>query len=212
MVISPSRDEVGIQRRREILNLIIAEARLRGDFTLSSGRKSTYYWDGKMATTMGQAALMIAEEILERLEDTEVEAVGGRTIGGACMAPVVAAIGAKRGRALNAFVVRDTPKPHGTRKMIEGQLPRRRGAKVAVLDDVITSGESMLKTIEEVEKEGCEVVKVIVLLDRHEGGSDRLKKAGLDFEAILDANAQGEVTVAELPATQRDAEKRAVPA
>ena len=91
-----------------------------------------------------------------------------------------------------AFIVRNEPKKHGTQNLIEGHLPK--GSRVAIVDDVITTGGSIFRSIKAVEDEGCSVGKVIVLLDRNQGGADELKRLGYDFSALLSADATGKVT------------------
>jgi len=211
MVTSSLECEVGRERREKILQVVKDHALVRGKFTLSSGQESDYYWDGKMATTLPEAAYLIAEEIFELLEDTDIQAVGGLAIGADLMVPAVVIMSLLKGKPIPGFVIRDRRKEHGTKKEIEGQLPKERGAKVALMDDIITTGNSIFPAIEKVENEGCKVAKIVVLLDRHQGGSDKLKRAGYDFTAILHSDASGQVTIDETSAVARHAEERAVP-
>jgi len=99
------------------------------------------------------------------------------------------------GKPIPGFIVRAETKEHGTQGRIEGYLPK--GGKVAITDDVVTTGGSLLKAIEAAEAEGCQVVKVVALLDRHQGGSDELKLRGYDFTAILSAGPSGEIYINE---------------
>jgi orotate phosphoribosyltransferase len=111
--------------------------------------------------------------------------------------PMVAAVAVAshlEGKPMPAFIVRAEVKGHGTQKRIEG--PLKKGSKVAIVDDVVTTGGSVRRAIEAVEAEGCKVVKVVVLLDRHQGGSYEIKKKGYDFQAILSADAAGRVRLA----------------
>ncbi|MBI2857256.1 MAG: orotate phosphoribosyltransferase [Chloroflexi bacterium] len=186
---------MGKVSREKIRELVERLSVRRGDFTLASGQKSSYYFDGKMATTDPEAATLIAPEIFEELRGTGATAVGGMTIGGALMGPPVSVISNLAGKPLPAFVVRDERKEHGTQKVIEGQLPREKGAKVAIIEDVITQGGSVLRAIERVEEAGCTVVKVIVLVDRHQGGSDKVRDRGYDFLALLHADSNGNLSV-----------------
>jgi orotate phosphoribosyltransferase len=110
------------------------------------------------------------------------------------MVTAVTVVSHLEGKPIPAFIVRAETKGHGTQKRIEG--PLQKGSRVAILDDVITTGGSVLRAIEAVEAEGCQVVKVVVLLDRHQGGSDEIKRKGYDFQAILSADAAGEVKLA----------------
>jgi orotate phosphoribosyltransferase len=122
-----------------------------------------------------------------------VDAIGGLTLGADPIVAAVAVISHLEGQPIPAFIVRAEFKKHGTQKKIEGHLPK--GGRVAIIEDVITTGGSVFKAIEAVEAEGCRVVKVIALLDRHQGGSDKLREMGYDFVALLSADPSGEVSL-----------------
>jgi orotate phosphoribosyltransferase len=147
-----------------------------------------------MFTLWPEGAYLVGKAILEVLKDTSVETVGGLTLGADPIVTAVALVSHLEGKPLPAFIVREEFKKHGTQKRIEGNLLEN--SKVAIVDDVITTGTSIFKAIEAVEKRNCKVVKVIALLDRHQGGSDELRRRGYDFVAILNADAKGAVTVA----------------
>jgi len=184
------------ERTQRILELAYKTgALLYGKFTLSSGKKSDHYYDGKQLTLHPEGAYLIGEEILSRLAGFDVDAVGGLVIGAIPIVTAVALVSHKEGRPIPSFIVREEPKEHGTGKRIEGQF--RKGSKVAIIDDVITGGGSVKKAIDAVEAEGCEVVKVIVIVDRQEGGSERLMRAGYNFEAIIDLPPSGKASVSE---------------
>jgi orotate phosphoribosyltransferase len=179
---------------RRLLEVFQEHAILHGDFTLTSGLKSSYYFDGRLVTLWPEGAYLIGKKICEILKGTGAEAVGGMTMGADPMASAVAVVSHLEGKPIPTFIVRAETKVHGTQKRIEG--PLKKGSKVAIVDDVITTGGSVLRAIEAVEAEGCKVVKVVVLLDRHQGGSDEIKRKGYDFQAILSADAEGEVRLA----------------
>jgi orotate phosphoribosyltransferase len=170
-------------------------ALLYGEFTLASGKKSDHYYDGKQLTLHPEGAYLIGEEILSLLAGIEVDAIGGLVMGSIPIVTSVTLVSHQKGRPIPAFIVREKPKEHGTGKKIEGQF--KKGSKVAIIDDVITTGGSVLKAIEAVEAEGCKVVKVIVIVDRHEGGSDLLKNRGYDFDAIINFWPSGEASIGE---------------
>jgi orotate phosphoribosyltransferase len=173
------------ERTRRILEILHETgALLYGEFTLSSGKKSDHYYDGKKLSLHPEGAYLIGEEMLDRLAGTDVDAIGGLVIGAIPIVTAVTLVSHMKGKPIPSFIVREESKSHGTRKRIEGHL--RKGSKVAIIDDVITGGDSVKKAIEAVEAEGCKVVKVIVIVDRKEGGSERLKKEGYNFEAIFD--------------------------
>jgi orotate phosphoribosyltransferase len=174
-----------------LLEIFKKRAILKGDFTLASGRKASYYFDGRMVTLSPEGAFLIGEKVFRILEKCGAEAVGGMTVGADPIATAVALISHQEGTPIPAFIVRAEGKRHGTQKRIEG--PLKAGSRVAIVDDVITTGGSVLRSIEAVEAEGCRVVKVVVLLDRQEGGSDEIRRRGYDFLAILEADTSGEV-------------------
>ncbi len=158
-------------------------ALLFGDFTLASGKKSSYYFDGKKLTLSPQGAYWVGKAIFEELAKISVDAVGGVAVGGYPIATAVAVVSYLEGKPIPSFMVREVAKEHGTKKQIEGHL--KEGFNVVIVEDVVTTGGSVIKTIETVEAANCKVVKVIAILDRHEGGSDNLKQKGYDFSAIL---------------------------
>jgi orotate phosphoribosyltransferase len=150
---------------------------------LTSGRTSNYYIDAKMTTLDPQGAHLTAQLILEELKPFEIDAIGGYTLGADPIVSAAAALSAQTDRPLPAFIVRKEPKKHGERKMIEG--PFMKGWKVAVIDDVVTSGGSTLKACRAVEEEGGRVVLTLALVDRLEGGRENLEKSGYKFISLL---------------------------
>jgi len=174
-----------------ILELFREHAILRGEFTLSSGIKTSYYFDGRKVTLWPEGAYLIGRRVLDIIAGAGAEAVGGMTMGADPIAAAVAVVSHLEGKPVPAFIVRAETKGHGTQRRVEGPLPK--GARVAVVDDVVTTGGSVLRAIEAVEAEGCSVVKVVVLLDRQQGGADEIRRRGYDFTALLTADASGDV-------------------
>ncbi len=192
------RLELGLNKARSRRILELAEetgALLYGDFTLASGKKSDHYFEGKRLTLSPEGAYQVGMAVFEEIERIGVEAVGGLAMGAFPIITAVTLISHQKGRPIPSFIVREKPKEHGTKREIEGHL--KAGAKVAIVDDVITAGGSVLKAIEVVEAMGCKVAKVIVITDRHEGGSDLLKSRGYDFGAIIHLRPTGEATIDE---------------
>ena len=159
--------------RQELLKLVKEKAVRKGEHTLSSGKKSAYYIDGKQVTLDPQGILLISRMILLMLQGIQAEAVGGPTLGADPIAAAVSLLSSQTGRPLKAFIVRKEEKKHGTQKRIEGP-ELTVGERVVMVEDVITSGKSVLEAIGEVEKLKCRVVKVICLVDREEGAEDLL--------------------------------------
>ena len=105
----------------------------------------------------------------------------------------VAAISHMEGSSIPGLIVRKETKGHGGKRLIEG--PLKKGMKVAVVDDTCTTGASLFHAVKEVEKEGCEVVKVLSVMDRMAGGSDECFRRGYDFYSILVADEAGNVKI-----------------
>lgn len=150
---------------------------------LASGRTSNYYIDAKMTTLDPFGANLVGHLILDVLKPFELDAIGGYTLGADPIVSVVSALSAETERPLPAFIVRKEPKKHGERKMIEG--PFKDGWKVAVVDDVVTSGGSTLKACRAVEDAGGEVIVALCVVDRLEGGRENLEKSGYKFISLL---------------------------
>ena len=164
----------GNELRAELLKLIKEKAVRKGEFTLSSGKQSSYYIDGKQVTLDPQGIFLVAKTVLNMLQGTQVDAVGGPTLGADPIAATVALLSSQSGRPVKAFIVRKEEKKHGTQKRIEGPALEP-GDRVVVVEDVITSGKSVMEAIQEIEKLKCRVVKVICLVDREEGAAKFLE-------------------------------------
>jgi orotate phosphoribosyltransferase len=170
------------------------------DFVLASGARSRYYCDTRRVTLSPEGARLIGE-VLFRLLDGRAEAVGGLALGAAFIAPAVALVSGQHGRPIYAFTVRAEQKKHGTgEKVAQSFHPDGRdllcpGRRVAVVDDVVTQGGSIVKAIDEVLDRRCEIVAVLALVDRHQGGGDLLRERGLPYRALLDADPNGDLAV-----------------
>ncbi len=165
-----------------------------GEFTLSSGAQSSYYFDGRLISLHPEGAYCLGKALLESLRGYEIDAVGGPAMAAIPIVTSVALVGHMEGTPVEAFFVRSVAKEHGTAQQVEGRFVP--GGRVAIVDDVCTRGGSLLNAIQAVEAADCQVVKVLVVLDRHEGGSDELRRRGYDFQALLEADPQGTVRVA----------------
>ena len=157
-----------------------------GDFTLSSGKKSNYYFDSKQVTLSPEGLYLIGRIIIDKIRDLNINAVGGLAIGAdpiTCGLGVVSYLEGMNN--LNLFIVRKDPKKHGKFKLIEGPTLNV-GDRVVIIDDVITTGGSVLDAIKAVKEIGCEVVKVITLVDRKEGGTEIINAMGIEVDPIFD--------------------------
>ena len=160
--------------REQLRQLLKAQSLMFGDFTLASGKKSTFYFDSKKTTLLPDGAWLTARAVLGviRKQGIEAEAIGGLTLGADPIVCPVAALSHVEGPRLRAFIVRKEAKEHGTGRRIEGNLSA--GSRVIIVDDVVTTAGSTVKAIEAAEADGHTVVAVICLVDREEGGAAKL--------------------------------------
>jgi len=170
--------------KKRLLSLLDKEALKRGDFTLSSGKKSKYYLDGRVITLTPEGAYLAASIILELIKEENFSAVGGPTLGADPIAGALAALSYIKKVPVKAFIVRKSVKAHGAARQIEGpQL--KKGEQVLLVDDVATSGSSLIEAKEALEREGITVKEAIVIVDRQEGAFERLAQADLRLRSIF---------------------------
>jgi len=152
-------------------------------FKLVSGKLSNFYVNCKPTTLSARGMYLVGHLVFEAVRQAGVSAVGGLTFGADPIAIATAFTSELQGRRLNAFSVRKTPKDHGIIRWIEGGT--RPGERVAVIDDVATTGGSTIKAIERSRQEGLLVAKVVVLVDRQEGGLEAIGRHVTDVTAIV---------------------------
>ena len=169
--------------RRIMAIAMEAGAFIRGEFILTSGKKSSYYFDARKLTLHPEGAYRVGCEISRLLSGKSIDAIGGVATGGYPMVTAAAIAGYLNGMQVPIFIVREVSKEHGTMRKIEGHL--KDGSRVAIVEDVLTTGGSVLRAIQEVESMDCRVMRVIALVDRQEGGGQRLNEAGYEFTAFL---------------------------
>jgi len=160
-------------------------------FRLASGRLSDYYIECSLTTTHAAAMPLIGQVVHARVPRGAV-AIGGPTMGADPIASAVAYYSAGTPRPLSWFSVRKTAKEHGARRWLEGSA--QSGDAVVVVEDVITSGGSVIEAVRKCGEEGLRVLRAVVLVDREEdGGRERVERAladaGSDFEAVFTRSA-----------------------
>jgi orotate phosphoribosyltransferase len=169
--------------RQLLLDLFCQLAYKEGDFVLSSGQRSTYYINGKQVTLHPQGALAVGRLLLAQLP-SDTQAVAGLTLGADPMVSAVSVVSAYENRPLPALIIRKEAKGHGTMAYIEGPtLPP--GAKVVVLEDVVTTGQSALIAVKRLQEAGYQVEHIIALVDRQQGGEELYRASELKFEAVF---------------------------
>ena len=165
-----------------------------GQFELTSGAMSSYYFDGRLVTLDPEGSYRVASAFYPTLVECGAEAVAGPTVGADPIVASVATVSHLKGGPIGALIVRTRAKEHGAGRLIEGKV--KPGAKVAVVDDACSTGGSLLHAVDAVEQAGCEVVKVLCILDRRQGGSDEIRRRGYDFAALLEADDDGNIAPA----------------
>jgi orotate phosphoribosyltransferase len=170
-----------------IVALLAERSAKRGQFTLASGRQSDLYIDARLTAMSPDGLALIGPAGLAAIDRAgwEVDSVGGLTLGADPVSYAIAYASALAGRPLRAFTVRKEAKAHGTGRLIEG--PFREGDRVAVIEDVITTGGSALRAIEAIRAAGGTPVGVLALVDREEGGREAIEATGLPVVALATA-------------------------
>lgn len=174
-----------MKERERLLDLLAERSFRVGDFTLASGRKSRYYVDARTTTLSAEGQALIGTLGLSALDEAALrpEAVGGLTMGADPIAYAIAHRSFLDGRPIEAFTVRKEPKGHGVGKQIEGCFEA--GKEVVVIEDTITTGGSALKACRAVEAAGGEVLAVLALVDREEGGREAIEDEGYRVMSLV---------------------------
>lgn len=169
--------------REQLLDLLVRLAYKEGDFLLSSGQRSTYYINGKQVTLTAEGALAIGRLLLSLLPK-DTEAVAGLTLGADPVVTAVSVVSAYENQPIPALIVRKEAKGHGTQAYIEGPSLMA-GAKVVVLEDVVTTGKSAMLAVERLRAAGYAVEQIIALVDREQGGAEFYQSQNLKFTALF---------------------------
>lgn len=185
--------EMSSQNKQALISLLATRSARRGSFTLASGKHSSLYIDARLTTMSPEGLSLIGPLGLEALRSAhwKVSAIGGLTLGADPIAYAISYASANTASPIRAFTVRKEAKAHGTGKLIEGPFEAR--DRVAIVEDVITTGASAGRAIDAVRAAGGEVVGVLALVDRQEGGREFLEQMGLPVVSL--------VTAAEIVAT-----------
>jgi len=172
------------QHKQRLQELIIQDAYVRENITLSSGKSSDYYIDARRITLTSEGVFLCAQLILDKIQNMDFDAIGGPTLGAD---PILGAIGALSYQAqhpLKTFIIRKTLKAYGKQQQIEGPiLPS--GAKVILIDDIATTGKAFLQSIEVLRQMDISVIKAICIVDRQEGAKEALAAVNCELESLL---------------------------
>ena len=195
--------------RRQLRDLLATRARRTGEITLSTGTKSNFYFDCKLVTLDAEGAYLAGQAFLNALDQLpeRPDAVGGRTLGADPIVSAMIVLSQVRDCPIQGFYVRQQPKSHGTKRLIEN--PPGQGAKVVIVDDVVTSGRSLLQAVEAAREAGCKVVGAMALVDREEqDGAAKIRREVEhfiplfrrgDFEGTSDTQGDRAATRSEPP-------------
>lgn len=176
--------------RAKLFELIKARSFGRGRIVLASGRVSDFYFDMKPTMLRPEGAAWLAELALDALEGLAVDYIGGLEMGAVPLAAAMAQLSFMRGRPIAAFFVRKQAKDHGAQKLVEGlgRTESLEGRNVVIIEDVTTTGESALRAVEAVKRQGANVVMVLSVVDRQEGAAENFHRAGIRFRSLFTAS------------------------
>lgn len=162
-----------------------------GEYRLSSGDTSSYYFDGRLVTLDAEGAFWVASAFLQVAKTCGAQAIAGPTLGADPIVAAVTLMSYQERCPIGGLIVRKEAKGHGEKRIIEGPIVP--GLKVAVVDDTCSGGASLLHAIKEIEAAQCDVVKVMSILDRRQGGSDKILRLGYEFFSLLTADENGDI-------------------
>ena len=169
--------------RDRLKRILVEQSLLRGDFLLASGQKSSFYLDVRRTSMHPEGALLCAQMFLDEVADLELDAVGGPVLGAAPLVGAIAAESFRRGKPLPTFLIRKEAKGHGTAKLIEGHFPAE--GNVALVEDVVTTGGSVLRALAVARGEGATVKRVVTIVDREQGGAEAFAEQKCDFASLF---------------------------
>lgn len=172
--------------KRELIDMLCRKSFQYSEepvFKLVSGRMSHYYVNCKPTTLNPRGMFLVGHLVFAALQTAGVAAVGGLTFGADPVALAAAFASELEGRPIQAFSIRKTQKDHGIVRWVEGDI--QKGQRVAVVDDVATTGGSTITAIERARAEGLDVVKAVVLVDRQEGGLEAIRRHVPDASGII---------------------------
>ncbi len=173
--------------KQRLKTILLEKSYRKGTFTLTSGKTSDFYIDGKQTTLSAEGAYLCGKLLFELLQKSQspIQAVGGMTLGADPLVTAVSIASHLAEQPIPAFIVRKEAKGHGTGNYIEGLKNMEDGCTVALLEDVVTTGGTLLKVIERVEEAGFKVGLIATVVERQEGGVEMLEKNGYTLEALF---------------------------
>jgi orotate phosphoribosyltransferase len=173
--------------KKQLFALIKDKAYHEGEIKLASGKMSHYYIDARAVTLSAQGAYLVGHIVFDMIREFKVHAAGGPTLGADPIVGALALVSFQNHFPINTFLIRKNPKSHGRMLQVEGP-PLKAGDGVVLLDDVATTGGSLIDAIEVLKKMDIPVRKAIVIVDREEGAQENLAKSGCDLLSVFKAS------------------------
>lgn len=174
------------EARTKLLKIIKKKGFQRGRFVLASGKVSECYIDARRVTLDPEGAYLTARLFIEKLKKEKFDAVGGLTLGADPIVSSIAAVSFSQGNPISVFIIRKETKSHGTQKLIEGD-DLHRGQRVVLVDDVLTTGGSLLEAAQKIQPLGVKIIKILCLVDRREKDKrvSTLEPLGVGVESLF---------------------------
>lgn len=176
-----------MDNRARLKEILLEKSYRHGTFTLTSGKTSDFYIDGKQTTLSAEGAYLCGKLLFELIKDEPlpIQAVGGMTLGADPLVTAVSIVSFLEKAPIPAFIVRKEAKGHGTGNYIEGLKNMEQGCRVALVEDVVTTGGTLLKVIHRVEAAGFTVGLVVTVVERQQGGTEILADKGYPLKALF---------------------------
>ncbi|HHD63664.1 MAG TPA: orotate phosphoribosyltransferase [Desulfobulbaceae bacterium] len=176
-----------MDERQRLKKLLLAKSYREGIFTLTSGKTSDFYIDGKQTTLDAEGGYLCGRLLYELIQEETgpIGGVGGMTLGADPLVTAVSIVSYLKEHPIPAFIVRKEAKGHGTGNFIEGKANLVPGCRVALVEDVVTTGGTLIQVIERVENEGFKVALVATVVNRQEGGAETLAEHGYPLKTIF---------------------------
>jgi len=176
-----------MDEKQQLKKILLDKSYRKGSFTLTSGKTSDFYVDGKQTTLDAEGSYLCGKLLFDLIlqEAEPIHAVGGMTLGADPLVTAVSIVSFLEKDPIPAFIVRKEAKGHGTGNYIEGLKNMEQGCRVALVEDVVTTGGTLLQVIDRVEAAGFVVGLVVTIVDRQEGGAEMLAEKGYPLKALF---------------------------
>jgi orotate phosphoribosyltransferase len=172
--------------KKRLFQILKTQAFFKGDFTLSSGKKSSYYLDARLVTLSAEGAFLCGKLMQDLVKHKDPTAIGGPTLGADPMVGAVGAVSFLDGHPVKTFIIRKEPKGHGKGRMVEGPELKETD-RIVVIDDVATTGKAFIHSIEALSADGLKPVICACIIDRQDGAKEALAARGVEFVSLFTA-------------------------